>query len=124
MEPLHLAFAWGWLLAGLLSGTILGLFFHDESWLGGYGSWRRRMLRLGHVAFFGTGFINLAFLLSLEPAGLVETPRLPAIFLALGAVTMPPVCFLSAWRRGFRHCFFVPVLSLIVGTGDFVLRVL
>ena len=124
MEPSHLAFAWIWLLAGLFSGTILGLFFHGESWLGGYGSWRRRMLRLGHVAFLGTGLLNLGFLLSLEPAGLGEAPRLPAACLVLGAVTMPLLCFLSAWRRVFRHFFFVPVLSLILGTGGFIFRML
>ena len=52
---LHLVIAWVAILVGLLSGTVIGQFFHREEWLGGYHSWRRRMVRLGHVAFLGTG---------------------------------------------------------------------
>ncbi len=32
----------------------------------------------------------------------------------VGAITMPTVCFLSAWREPFRHFFFIPV-SLLLG---------
>ncbi|HMF37455.1 MAG TPA: hypothetical protein VKF17_12475, partial [Isosphaeraceae bacterium] len=64
MYDLNLTVAWLAILLGLISGTLLGLFFHREDWLGGYGSWRRRMLRLGHISFFGTGLLNLSFALS------------------------------------------------------------
>jgi hypothetical protein len=40
---------------------ILGLYFHDENWLGGYASFRRRMYRLAHIPFFGPGAVNLLF---------------------------------------------------------------
>ena len=29
--------------------------------MGGYGSFRRRLTRLGHIAFFGLGFVNLFY---------------------------------------------------------------
>jgi hypothetical protein len=58
--------AWIAILVGLISGTVLGVFFHDERWMGGYASWRRRMVRLGHIAFLGTGLLNLAFALSVR----------------------------------------------------------
>ena len=47
----------GWLgmLLGVLSGAIIGLFFHREDWMGGYGSYRRRLTRLGHISFFWAG---------------------------------------------------------------------
>ena len=32
----------------------------------------------------------------------------------VGAVTMPLLCFLTAWRKPFRHLFPVPVLSVLV----------
>jgi hypothetical protein len=80
------------------------------------------MLRLGHVAFLGTGLLNLAFALSVDHVGLQQVPRLPATLFVLGAVTMPLVCFLSAWRKGFRHLFFVPVLSLVAASADFIVR--
>jgi hypothetical protein len=31
-----------------------------------------------------------------------------------GGLSMPLVCFLSAWRPGFRRLFFIPVSCLIV----------
>ena len=42
MRDINLTTAWLAILAGLITGTASGLFFHDESWMGGYGSWRRR----------------------------------------------------------------------------------
>ncbi len=52
--------AWIAFLLGGLAGAASGLFFHNEQWLGGYGSWPRRMIRLGHIAFFGLGLLNLS----------------------------------------------------------------
>src|SRR5271170_5944454 len=104
--------AWLAVLLGLLTGTILGLFFHQENWLGGYGSWRRRMVRLGHISFLGTGLLNLAFALTLFALGQRHAWRLPSLMFVVGAVSMPTVCFLSAWRKPLRHLFFIPVVSL------------
>ena len=113
---LHLVIAWVAILVGLLSGTVIGLFFHREEWLGGYHSWRRRMVRLGHVAFLGTGLLNLAFAITVGALGLGGTAiRLASALFILGAVSMPAVCFLTAWRSPLRHLFFIPVLSLIGG---------
>jgi hypothetical protein len=122
MASLHLYFAWIWILVGLVSGAIIGMFFHDEDWLGGYSSWRRRMVRLGHISFLGTGLLNFAFALSVDQVGLDGAPRLPAVLFVVGAVTMPLVCFASAWREGFRSFFLVPVVSLIVASADFIFR--
>ena len=52
-STLNLQTAWIGFLLGCISGAVLGLFFHRAEWLGGYGSWRRRMLRLAHISFFG-----------------------------------------------------------------------
>jgi hypothetical protein len=113
MADLNFRVAWIAILIGLISGTLLGLFFHKADWLGGYGSWRRRMMRLGHVAFIGTGLLNLAFALSVQHLRLDHPPRLASSAFVVGAVAMPTVCFLSAWREPFRCLFFIPVLSLI-----------
>ena len=120
MERLNLEVAWIAILLGLVSGTVIGLSFWRENWLGGYGSWRRRMIRLGHVALIGTGLLNAAFALSVRfldlHAGIGPASRL----LIVGAATMPLVCFLAAWRAGLRRLFFVPVLSLVGGVAAFV----
>ncbi len=111
-----LAFAWCWITLGLLAGVVQGVGFHDDGWLGGYASWRRRLMRLGHIAFLGTGLINLGFALTGSAMGLsVESAWWPGVLLMIGALTMPTVCYLSAWRKGYRRLFFVPVLSLVGG---------
>ncbi len=40
-------------------------------------------------------------------------PDLPGMLLFGGAVAMPSVCFLSAWRQPFRAFFFIPVILLL-----------
>jgi hypothetical protein len=108
----------GWLdmLAGVLSGSFAGLLFHDENWLGGYASFRRRLARLGHISFFGLGFVNLLFAatagqLLLRPGYL----SVASIGLIVGAITMPVCCYLTAWRKPLRHLFPIPVLSVAIG---------
>ena len=73
MAP-NLAAAWIGMLAGCVAGALPGLFFDREAWLGGYASWRRRMIRLAHIAFFGIGIINLGFHLTVTAQGLSGTP--------------------------------------------------
>jgi len=107
--------AWTGILLGCVAGAVQGLFFYKEDWLGGYSSWSRRMVRLGHVSFFGIGFINLVFSLTVYTMGLSEGVFLASWLLIVGAITMPLVCYLSAAKMDFRHLFFIPVLSVIVG---------
>lgn len=114
LNHINLWMAWIGILLGLLSGALIGLFFHRDEWLGGYGSWRRRLLRLGHISFFGIAFLNLAFANTVSVMG-AATPAFAAWSLVAGAVLMPAICFLAAWRPGFRHLFFLPVVTLISG---------
>ena len=111
----------GWfaMLGGALSGGTLGLFFHNENWMGGYYSFRRRLVRLGHIAFFVLGFLNILFALSANrlsalaaAEGALETA---SVCFVIGAVTMPLCCFLAAWRPGMKFLFPVPVMSVISG---------
>lgn len=107
---------WSGMLGGAVSGAALGLFFHKENWMGGYASFRRRLARLGHISFFGLGFLNLLFAFTNQ----IVAPPARAASLAAGAliaaaVAMPTCCFLAAWRPSFRHLFAVPVASVCTG---------
>lgn len=115
-------FSIGWIaiLAGLVAGAVLGIFFHREDWLQGYDSWRRRMLRLMHISLVGTGLLNLAFAFSVSLRDLATAPLLPSVAFGIGAVAMPLVCGLAAWRKPMRHLFFIPVSALVVATAAFV----
>jgi hypothetical protein len=120
---LNLAGGWIAILAGLVTGICLGLFFHDERWLGGYASWPRRMLRLGHISFFGTGLLNILFALSFAALH-IEPGRIGSAAMLLSTIAMPAVCATSAFWKPARHLFFVPVLCLLVGTAEIVYQIL
>jgi len=122
METLNLHAGWIAILLGFVSGMTIGLFFHSDEWMGGYGSWRRRMVRLGHIAFFGLGFINLHYALTIRTLSL-PADSITSILLVVGLVFMPTVCFASAWRKNFRHFFAIPVIALVLAIVLF-LRVL
>jgi hypothetical protein len=116
MASYNLLAGWVGMLAGVLSGALIGLFFHRDGWFGGYGSFGRRMLRLGHISFFGLGFLNLFFALTADKLGLTQPYlRIASIALVVGAISMPLCCFLSAWSKPFRHLFPVPVLAVLTG---------
>ena len=107
----------GWIsvLLGLISGAVIGLFFHREDWLGGYDSYRRRLFRLGHISFFGLGTLNILY--GLSGVGDLRS----ALLLVASNALMPVCCFLSAWRKPFRHLFPLPVLSAIAGVAILLL---
>lgn len=111
---LHLLAAWIGFLCGVISGAIIGLFFHREDWLGGYSSYPRRLVRLGHISFFGLGFLNALFALTVSATQVPELiGHLASIGLLTGAITMPLCCFAAAWHKGLRCLFPIPVTSLL-----------
>lgn len=119
---LHILIGWGSMLLGVVAGAVIGLFFHKDAWAGGYNSFPRRMIRLGHISFFGLGFINLLFGLTLQVI------ILPAIYIRVasygflaGAITMPLSCFLTARWKSFRHLFPLPVISVLAGIVSILL---
>jgi hypothetical protein len=66
IASLNILVGWIAMLSGAAAGAALGLFFGRDDWAGGYASFRRRMLRLGHISFFGIGsspFSASAFLI-------------------------------------------------------------
>lgn len=101
------------ILAAFASGAIIGLGFHREEFLGGYGSFRRRLLRLGHIALAALGMLNVVYGLSPRPGGGGTLAAVPGALLLAGAIAMPLVCFLTAWRAPFRHAFIIPVVLLM-----------
>ena len=114
MPQLNLVIGWSGIVLGFVSGMVLGLFFHGENWLGGYGSFRRRLYRLAHISFFGLGATNLLFWLTAQR---LETASL-AIGVAswgfvVGAITMPLCCVVMARQPKAQMLFAVPVVSLL-----------
>ena len=115
-SQLHLFVGWMGMLLGVLSGAVIGMFFAKRDWMGGYSSFRRRLMRLGHIAFFGIGFLNIMYAVTLSSLELSATAEVLASggFL-LSMATMSLCCFLAAWRKPLRHLFPIPVSGALVG---------
>lgn len=113
-------FGWVWITLGFVAGAVLGMFFHHEDWLGGYSSFPRRLLRLGHIAMVALGGLNVLF--SLTAPGINLSPAMldgASWGLIVGAVAMPACCVVVAWKKGLHMIFAVPVVCLI-GAGVLV----
>ena len=116
MPQINLVAAWLGILLGFISGMLMGLCFHREQWLGGYGSFKRRLYRLAHISFFGLGVVNLCFFFTaraLNLSGSIVT--IASCCLLVGAVAMPLCCVATAHYPRTRPLFGVPVLSLLAG---------
>jgi hypothetical protein len=112
----NLILAWLWILLGFISGMALGMFFHGENWLGGYGSFKRRMYRLGHISFFGLGAVNLLFWLTAQNFSLSGSLiHFASLAFIVGAIAMPVCCVVMAHFPKAHLVFSVPVVSLITG---------
>ena len=104
---------WGMVLAAFVTGAAIGLFFHRESFWGGYSSFRRRIVPLGHIALAALGMMNVLFALCPWPPPGTALGRAASICFIAGGVAMPVVCFLSGWRERARHLFAIPVTLLV-----------
>lgn len=112
-HPTNAVFGWGLVLAGFASGALLGLGFHREGFLGGYGSYARRLLRLGHIALVALGMLNVLYAIYPGPFAGTTAAAIAGVGLMVGGVSMPVACFLAAWREPLRFLFPVPVIALV-----------
>jgi hypothetical protein len=113
-HPVNFFTGWGLILAGFVSGAVLGIWFYREDFLGGYASFRRRILRLGHVALVAMGMINILFALSPLPAPGQVLTSAASTLLIIGGIAMPMTCMLTGWRPSFRKLFPVAVSALLM----------
>ncbi len=109
-------FGWSLIFSAFVIGAVLGLRFHHEDFLGGYTSFRRRIVRLGHIALAALGMMNAVYGIAPWPASGGWQATTAGVGLMIGGISMPAVCFLTGWRKPFRHLFFLPVTALIVAT--------
>jgi hypothetical protein len=105
-------FGWCLILSAFVTGGVLGLFFDRQDFLGGYGSFRRRLFRLGHISQAALGMMNALYALGPVETSPAWTSQAASLCFITGGVAMPLVCFLTGWRPGFRHLFPVPVVAL------------
>lgn len=106
------AVGWGLVTVGLVSGLALTPVFLRDSVGGGYASERRRLLRLGHIAFVALGMLNIL-------AGMTAPGE--HLLLAAGAVGMGAGCLVSAFAGKVKYLLPVFAVMLIAGAGRIAL---
>ena len=113
----NLLMGWIWILLGFASGALMGLKFHQPEWLGGYASHKRRLYRLGHIAFFGLGAVNFLFALTAGFCAPGICMQIASNAFLVGAVTMPIACLIFAHNIRLHLIFSVPVTALLCGAA-------
>lgn len=109
-------FGWACIAASVAMGMWMGIGFQQESWLGGYGTLPRRMVRLAHIALAALGILNIEFgrsagELALSPGVM----RGASAAFMVAAISMPACCLLIAAKVRRFEIFAIPVGSLAAG---------
>jgi hypothetical protein len=113
-HPLNWYAGWGLILTAFVTGALLGLYFHRDDFWGGYTSFRRRIVRLGHIALAALGLMNVVYSLSPWPGPSHWESEAASIGFVVGGISMPAVCFLTGCYKPLRFLFFIPVTALIL----------
>lgn len=112
----------GWLSTclGVISGSIMGLWSFDgpfsiPAWLGEYDQTSRRLARLGHIAFFGLGILNILVAGELRRSRLGLSGRRTASWaMNFGNVFLPLTLFAAAAYHPLKYGMGAPVLAVLL----------
>jgi len=114
---------WSSLVAGAASGILLGLWSFDgpvevPRWLGEYPDTSRRLVRLGHIAFFGVGILNILLSHELARTSLgAVARRIASVSLNLGNVFLPLVLIAAGAVRPVKYLLPVPALCVLLAVS-------
>src|SRR2546421_12410970 len=92
MQLLNWYVGWSLLLCAFVTGAALGLFFHRQDFLGGYTSFRRRIVRLGHIALAALGMLNVLFSYASWPTTSEPTAQAASAGFAIGGIPLRRGC--------------------------------
>ena len=118
--PSNRVVGWSSLALGAVTGLILGLWSFDgpmavPEWLGGYGDTSRRLMRLGHIAFFGLGILNLLLARELSLLGLrAGARRAASVAMNFGNIFLPLTLIAAAVYRPFKYLMPLPALAVTI----------
>ena len=105
---------------GAITGLVMGLWSFDgpvpvPGWLGDYGSTARRLVRLGHIACFGVGILNLLLAAEAErKAFLGSTSRWASRLMNLGNIGLPLGLFVAAVVPPTKYLLALPAMAVTI----------
>jgi|SaaInl4_150m_RNA_FD_contig_21_1516141_length_898_multi_9_in_0_out_0_3 hypothetical protein len=118
--PLNRAIAWASFLLGVITGMVMGLWSFDgpvptPAGLTRYGETSRRLLRLGHIAFFGLGYLNLLLAAELPTMPLdKKQKRRAAHWMNFGNVVLPILLIAAAAQPLFKYLLPIPASAIAI----------
>ena len=112
----------GWVSTCLGAGTglVMGLWSFDgpvqvPGWLGEYDQTARRLARLGHIAWFGLGILNLLVAGELRNSALGRWGRRTASWaMNFGNIFLPLTLFAASAYRPLKYFMGAPALAVFV----------
>jgi hypothetical protein len=114
----NIAVGWGSMAVGALIGLVLGLWSFGgpvpvPELLGEYDSLPRRLMRLGHIAFFGLGILNI--LMAVHLGRLNPRDRLAKLALLamnFGNVFLPLTLICAAFFEPLKYLMSLPATAV------------
>lgn len=122
---LNIVFGWVWMNMGFITGLLMGLkaeqfglntLKEGPTWLDGYSSVPRRLIRLGHVAFIMLPVLNILFGQYIDATPLSMTWKLVGSYaMIFGGVGVPILCFAAAFYRPVKILLGLPASAVLIG---------
>ncbi len=111
---------WTSMAVGATTGLMMGLWSFNgpmdtPTWLGEYADVSRRLARLGHIAFFGLGILNVLLAGELMRSTLSDAARRVALAtMNFGNIFLPVTLFAAAAYHPAKYLLPVPAMSVTV----------
>lgn len=115
--------AWCSILAGTLSGLLLGLWsfggpFPTPDWIGPYDALSRRFLRLAHVAMFALGILHMLVARQITEAPVrPDLDQLAVRAMAVGNVLMPVSLVGAAIWHPLKYLAAIPSIAVTIAVA-------
>lgn len=116
----NLAVGWSSIAIGAVTGLILSLWSFNgpvpvPEGIGAYVDLSRRLMRLGHIAFFGLGILNIMLArhvasCRLEPA----IARLALASMNLGNILLPPILIAASFFTPLKYAASLPAMAVAI----------
>lgn len=119
----NLGVGWASLAVGATTGLTMGLWSFDgplpvPDMLGEYGDTSRRLARLGHIALFGLGIINILLAREFAQSSLSQRARRFASgAMIFGNVFLPLTLFAAAAFQPLKYFMALPASAVLLAVG-------
>lgn len=120
---INVALGWVWMILGITTGSIIGMYAfngpmkaprgHED-----YSSLPRRLMRLGHIAFFALPMISILYGLSIDHAPISDQMKQIGSLSFLGCmIGLPVLLCVASFKESVKFLTPIPVLSGFIGLG-------